>query len=67
MKHFLISLLFFTSSVFAGSITLINSGEEVSGNVKYCFYESSIYSEVIPVDLNRKCPHTKTFDTGEEE
>lgn len=68
MKQILIAALVLVStSAMAGNITIPNSGEEVSGDVKYCFYSNSNYDFTKEVSVHRQCPATKTFDTDDEE
>lgn len=68
MKHILMALLLVVSvSATAGQITIPNSGEEVSGNTKYCFYSNSNYDFTYEVSENRQCPYTRTFSTDEDD
>ena len=64
MKKLLVGLLLVISSYsYAGQITLINSGLQVSGSTKYCFYSNGMYDKVIEVSASRQCPYTRTFST----
>ena len=68
MKHILMALLLVVSaSAAAGQITIPNSGEDVQGDTKYCYYSNSNYDFTYEVSVNRQCPGTRTFNTDEDD
>lgn len=51
----------------AGRITISNPDEqELQGGKRLCIYESSIYLFTL-VTRSQSCPHTRTFDTLDNE
>ena len=59
--------LLMTFAAEAGRITMSNSDEqELQGGKRLCIYENSIYLFTL-VTRSQSCPHTRTFNTAENE